>query len=246
MTSLLRLGTLTLFLLLLWQSIISLFAIPNYILPTPEQVLITLYQQHHLIFLQAIPTIIETLLGFALGIFLGCSAALLITFFRPLNFWFLPLLIISQAIPMFAIAPLLVIWLGYGLAAKIVTATLMIFFPIASAFYDGLQRQSAGWRELAQTMNADKKRLFFRIHIPAALPHLGAGLRIAAVSAPIGAIISEWVGASQGLGYLMMNANGRMQIDLMFAALFVIVIIALGLYFSVDKLLNRLIWWHQE
>ena len=129
------------------------------------------------------------------------------------------------------------------MASKIAMAILMVFFPVASACHDGLQRTPPEWLQLAKTMNASRWRLFYRIRLPAALPALASGIRIAAVAAPIGAIVGEWVGASRGLGYLMLNANARMQIDLMFAALIVIIIMALLLYFGIDKLLRTLVWW---
>jgi len=230
-------------LIFIWQASVMWWQLPHYLLPSPLRVFTTLYNQFTIIFTQAIPTIIETLLGFFLGIFFGCLAGLSITFFKPLRFWFWPLLIISQAIPTFAIAPLLVIWLGYGLASKVATTILMIFFPITSAFYDGLRRTSPEWLDLAKTMNAGKWRLFYYIRMPAALPDLASGIRIAAVTAPIGAIVGEWVGSSQGLGYLMLNANARMQIDMMFAALLVIIALSLFLYFCVDRLLCTLVTW---
>lgn len=229
--------------LLVWQAIVMLWDIPPYLLPSPSQVFLTLYQQFNLIATESIPTIMETFLGFFFGILFGCIAGIVIAFFRPLRLWFWPLLIVSQAIPTFAIAPLLVVWLGYGLASKIATTVLMIFFPITSALYDGLQRTNPGWLDLAKTMNASKWRLFATIQLPAALPSLASGIRIAAVAAPIGAIIGEWVGSSRGLGYLMLNSNARMQIDMMFAALIVIVTLAMVLYFCVDKSLRLLIRW---
>ena len=243
MRILLRSSTICLILLAMWQIIIHCFALPPYILPSPSRVLFTLLEQYRVIATHAIPTLIETSAGYLLGFFFGCLAALLIAFFRPLKTWLLPLFIISQAIPTFAIAPLLVIWLGYGLASKIVAAMLIIFFPVTSAFYDGLSRTQKGWLDLAKTMQGSKWRIFYSIRIPAALPDLCSGLRIAAVAAPIGAIIGEWVGSSSGLGYLMVNANARMQIDLMFAALFVIILMAMTLYVSVDVMLKRLVWW---
>lgn len=239
----LRISIISVGLLLLWQTIVVLGHLPDYLLPTPLQVFTTLYEQRDLIATQALPTIIETILGFILGILFGCLAGFSVTFFRPLKCWFLPMLIISQAIPTFAIAPLLVIWLGYGLASKVVTAILMIFFPVASALHDGLQHTNHGWLDLAKTMHAKKWRTFFYIQLPAAMPALASGIRIAAVIAPIGAIIGEWVGASRGLGYLMLNANARLQIDVMFAALLIVILLSLVLYFSVDKLLRTYVWW---
>jgi ABC-type nitrate/sulfonate/bicarbonate transport system permease component len=163
-------------------------------------------------------------------------------YIKPLSLWFLPLMIISQAIPTFAIAPLLVIWFGYGMASKIICTILMIFFPITSAFFDGLRQTERHWLDLAKTMNAKKIRLFYYIRIPAALPRLASGMRIAAVFAPIGAVIGEWVGASGGLGFLMLNANARMQIDLMFAALCVLILLSLLLYFIIDRICARFIF----
>lgn len=233
----------TLSILLCWQAIVMFWQLPDYILPTPVQVFHTLYDQSALIFSQAGTTILETILGLILGILFGCLAGLLLAFFPPFSFWFLPVIIISQAIPTFAIAPLFVIWLGYGLASKIAITVLMIFFPVASSFFDGLRIAKIDWLDLAQSMNANKWRAFLRIQVPAALPSLATGIRLAAVIAPIGAIVGEWVGSSAGLGYLMLNANARMQIDMMFAALMVIVAMALVLYFSVDTLLKKYIWW---
>jgi putative hydroxymethylpyrimidine transport system permease protein len=230
-------------LLLLWQGIVTFWQVPAYLLPSPLQVMAVFQDQFSIIAAESLPTITETLLGFILGIFFGCLTALSIAFFRPLKLWFWPLLLVSQALPTFAIAPLLVIWLGYGLASKVATTVLMIYFPITSSLYDGLRRSNNGWLDLAKTMNAKKWRVFCLIRLPAALPSLASGLRIAAVSAPLGAIVGEWVGSSRGLGYLMLNANARMQIDVMFAALIVIMTLAMLMYFCVDKTLRLLIKW---
>lgn len=233
-------------LILLWQIIVSAFHFPNYILPSPLAVFKIGYLRFSLIAHEAIPTIVETLIGLILGTLLGCIAAITMSFFRPLTLWLLPILLISQAIPTFAIAPLLVIWFGYGMASKIATTIIMLFFPITSAFFDGLRRTQPGWLDLANTMHAKKWRIFLYIRIPAALPELASGLRVATAIAPIGAVVGEWVGASHGLGFLMLNANARMQIDLMFAALFAIVIFSLTLYFIVDLLLRYFISWKNE
>ncbi len=232
-------------LLVLWQSIVWIFQLPSYILPTPWQVLQIGYQQFPLIMHESFITIIETLIGLVLGSVFGCMAALVMVFFRPLALWLFPIVVISQTIPTFAIAPLLVIWFGYGIASKIATTIIMLFFPVTSAFFDGLHQTPAAWIDLANTMGAKKWRFFYYIRIPAALPYLASGLRIATVIAPIGAIVGEWVGASQGLGFLMLNANARMEIDLMFAALFTLMLFSLSLYFLVDSLLQSAIPWQK-
>ena len=233
-------------LILLWQLAVYLLKLPPYILPTPLQTFAALYSNIQLIAQESVFTITETLLGLLLGTLFGCSLALSMVLFRPLKYWLLPILIISQALPTFAIAPLLVIWFGYGMASKIITIMLMLFFPVASAFFDGLRRTDPNWLDLATIMHASPWRVLWHIKIPAALPSFASGLRVATAAAPIGAIIGEWVGASHGLGFLMLNANARMQIDLMFATLLVIIIFGLILYFCIDKLLKHFIYWQKE
>jgi putative hydroxymethylpyrimidine transport system permease protein len=191
-------------------------------------------------------TFAEILGGLVLGVLLGLSTALALAFIPRLRRTLLPLLLISQVIPLFAIAPLLVLWLGYDMLSKVVMATLIIYFPVASTGYDGLRQTPQGWLDLAHTLGASPWRLLLHVQLPAALPALASGVRMAATTAPIGAVIGEWAGASQGLGYLMLNANARMEIDLMFAALLVLVAFSLLLYFTLDALLRRLMPWHRD
>ena len=138
------------------------------------------------------------------------------------------------------------LWFGYGLAPKIITAALIIFFPVATTLYDGIRRTPPEWLDLARIMGAGHWRMILMIRMPAALPALGSGLRVAAAVAPIGAVIGEWVGASAGLGHLMLQANGRMQISLMFAALTVLSVMAVGLYLFIDLAVRHLTRWRQE
>ena len=152
----------------------------------------------------------------------------------------LPILVFTQAVPVFALAPLLTLWFGYGMGSKIVMAVLIIYFPVTSAFHDGLARIDSGYRDLSVSMSAGKWNFMRYVQIPQALPALGSGLRLAAVYAPIGAVIGEWVGASKGLGYLMLLANGRAKIDLMFASLIVLACLTVLLHLAVGVLASRL------
>ena len=188
----------------------------------------------------------EIVLAMLLGTLLGMASAVTLAMSPPARRWLLPLLVVSQALPTFALAPLLVLWLGYGMASKVAVAILVIFFPVTAAFYDGLRRTESGWLELARTMDAVPMAVLARIRVPAALPALASGLRVAAGIAPIGAVIGEWVGSSQGLGFLMLQANGRMQVDLLFAAVLVLAAMALALWFGVDRLMRRLVYWQAE
>jgi putative hydroxymethylpyrimidine transport system permease protein len=233
-------------LVLLWQGFVWATEVPPFLLPSPLRVGQALLGRGDIIAGHAVTTGIEMLAGLALGALLGCAMALTLAAWRGGRRWLLPLLLVSQAIPVFAIAPLLTLWFGFGMASKVVMATIIIFFPVATAFYDGLRRTDPGWLDLAATMGARPAAVLWRLRVPAALPALASGLRVAAAVAPIGAVVGEWVGASSGLGYLMLHANGRSQTDVMFAALFVLALMALALWFTTDRLLRRAIPWQPD
>jgi putative hydroxymethylpyrimidine transport system permease protein len=230
-------------LLLSWQALVWLTGVPPYLLPAPLAVGRTLVGSAPLLLDQAATTLAEILLGLAGGVLVGGLSALAMALLPPLQPWLLPILVLGQTIPVFALAPLLVLWFGYGLASKVVMAILIIYFPVTAALFDGLRRTEPGWLDLARTMGATRARILLRLRLPAALPAFGSGLRIATAVAPIGAVVGEWVGSSRGLGYLMLHANARLQVDLLFAALFVLMVMALGLYLLVDRALLRLMPW---
>lgn len=232
-----------LLILILWEACILSFHLPTYILPSPKDVIITLIDYWKNIFYQFSITLLETLFGIFCGTLSGIIVAFLLMMIRPLKLFLLPLMLISQALPTFAIAPLLVLWLGFGMASKIVVVMLMTFFPIASAFFDGLNKTPQPYLEMANYMRSKKLNTFRYIYFPFALPFLASGLRVSAVFAPMGAVISEWVGASQGLGYLMVNANARLDTSMVFASIILLVIMALALYFLIDLFFKRWITW---
>jgi putative hydroxymethylpyrimidine transport system permease protein len=201
-----------------WQALVWLTGVEPFILPGPDRVALALVERWPSLLRHAGITIVEILLGLGLGVVLGCASAIVISALRPARRWLLPVLVVSQAIPVFALAPILVLWLGYGLASKVAMATLIIYRPA----------------------------VLLHLRIPAALPALTSGLRVATAVAPIGAIVGEWVGSSGGLGYLMLHANARLQADVMFAALFLLALFAVTLYFTVDWALRRAIPWQAD
>lgn len=233
-------------LLLAWELVVRTTGAPPYILPGPAMVLATWLQKAPMIGRHAFTTTVEIGAGLALGTLVGCASALLMAYFAPVRRWLMPVLVVSQAIPVFALAPLLVLWMGYGLASKVAMATLIIYFPVTATFYDGLRRTEPGWIELARTMSASRLAILRHIRLPAALPSLASGLRVAAAVAPIGAVVGEWVGSSTGLGYLMLHANARMQVDVVFAALLTLAVISVTLYFAIDAAMRRLMPWQPE
>jgi len=226
--------------LLLWQGLVVAADLPPFILPGPVRVAEALWINRALIASNALVTIAEVLIGLVLGAVLGAATAVWLASSGAARALVRPALVFSQAVPVFALAPILTLWLGYGLGSKVVMAVLIIYFPVTSAFLDGLDGTPAGYLDLARTMGAGRAGTMWRVRIPAALPSLASGLRLAAVYAPIGAVIGEWVGASRGLGYLMLLANGRAKIDLMFAALLVLAVFTVALHAAVDVAARRL------
>ena len=219
-----------------WQSLVSGFELPHYILPSPMRVVTAFTTHFWLILRHATVTFSEVMLGLIFGALLGGMTAIALAASPVIRAVMRPMMVLSQALPVFALAPILTLWLGYGLVPKIIMALLIIYFPVTSSFFDGLMRTPSGMLDMARVMGAKPSAILFHIRIPAGVPGLASGMRLAAVYAPIGAIIGEWVGASEGLGYLMLLANGRAKIDLMFAALFMLVVMTLALHFLVDRL----------
>ena len=239
----LRLLISLLIILSLWQAIVMIFKLPSFILPPPLAVFERLIERYDVLLKHSVVTGQEIVLGLLLGLSMGLCFALQMLLFKPIKRWLLPILITSQAIPVFAIAPILMLWFGYGMSSKVVMAAMIIFFPVTTCCYDGLRNTPVGYLDLAKTMGATKWQMLRHIQFPAALPTLASGIRVAVVIAPIGAVAGEWVGSSEGLGYLMLQANARMLIDEMFAALFILSALSVFLYFATDKLLKKLIPW---
>ncbi|MFK7764147.1 MAG: ABC transporter permease [Roseobacter sp.] len=225
----------TVFGLFLWQGLIWVTGAPHFILPSPWRVAEAGWTNRILIGENALVTASEVVLGLVLGSILGAVTAVQLAQYDRFHRLVMPLLVFTQAVPVFALAPILTLWFGYGIASKIMMAVLIIYFPVTSAFYDGLTRVPNDIVDMAQVMGGTKAQIMRRIRIPHALPSLGTGLKLAAVYAPIGAVIGEWVGASKGLGYLMLLANGRAKTDLMFASLITLAMMTILLHLFVNK-----------
>jgi len=233
-------------LVIIWQAVVLIFQPPPFMLPSPERVFLALRASPDLWQVHAVTTLTETVIGLALGTLCGAVLALCMSFLPISRHLLLPVMVVSQAIPVFAIAPLLVLWFGFGLASKIVMATIAIFFPVASAFHDGLVRTDPNLLDLARLYGARPMQEVRLLRVPSALPALVTGVRLAAVYAPIGALIGEWVGASSGLGYAMLHANGRAQTDVVFAALILLAAMSVLLRAAVDLLTRNITPWAPE
>ncbi|ADZ69365.1 ABC transporter permease [Polymorphum gilvum] len=230
----------------LWEGAVRLFDVPPYMLPGPLRVADAFRRQGGFLLEHAAITAYETVLGFVLGIVAGSALALAMWLLPLVRRALLPAVLVTQALPVFAIAPILVLWLGFGLSSKIVMAVLVIFFAVTSTYYDGLRRLDAGLADLARLYRVGRFRELIHFRIPSALPALASGIRIAAVFAPIGAIVGEWVGAKGGLAFIMLQSNARMQTDMMFAALVLLAAMVLLLRFAVERATRRLVPWQRE
>ena len=233
----------TLSLLSFWQIICSIFNLPPYILPTPYLVLLSIKNNWSELLFHASITIIEILASLFIGIIIGSFFAIIISFSSKLKRWVMPILLASQSIPVFALAPILILWFGYGISSKIIIGVLIVFFPIASNFSDAINKTPKQFLDAGNTLGLSKNQVFWLIKIPFALPGLFSGIRVAACFAPIGAVVGEWIGGSLGLGSYMIYSNARLQIDNMFAALIVLIIITISLYFFTDKILKKILSW---
>ena len=226
-----------------WYIICLLFELPSFILPSPDLVAIALFNNFSEILNHSLITLLEILLSLFFGIVLGSFFAVLISLSKRLKRWVMPLLLASQSIPVFALAPILVLWFGYGISSKVVIGTIIVFFPIASNFSDALNKIPKEYIHAGQTLGFSKLQIFNLIKLPNALPGLFSGIRVGACFAPIGAVVGEWIGGSHGLGSYMIYSNARLQIDNMFAALIILIIITISLYHFIDLILKKLIWW---
>ncbi|MBC7317939.1 ABC transporter permease [Candidatus Bipolaricaulota bacterium] len=220
----------------LWEGAVRVLRFPPYVLPAPTRIFVTFIQDFSLLLYHSSLTLLEVGLGLGMGVALGVAVALAAFYVRPLGRALTPFLVGSQVIPVFAVAPLFVLWFGFGIWPKAAVAAMIVFFPVAVNFLDGLQAVGPELVEFFQALGTPEPRLLRMVRIPAALPFLFSGLRIGATLALVGATVGEWVGASRGLGYLMIQANARLRLDRVFAAILALSLLGLGLFWAVGAL----------
>jgi len=230
----------------LWQAGVWLFTPPRYILPSPIEVVSAFLRQPGFLLRNSAVTLTEIALGLVIGGTFGIATAFGVAALPRLGRLVWPMVLVLQAFPVFVLAPILVLWLGFGLASKVAMTTIIIFFPVASAFADGLRRTDQEILDAVSLEGASHWQALVAIRVPLAIPSLVSGLRVAAPLAPLGAVVGEWVGASGGLGFVMVQANARMQTDTVFAAMVVLAILTLALRLLIDRLTAGLAPWASE
>ena len=226
-----------------WQTVSSIGLVPRFMLPSPVDVGRAFVVNFHDLAANAGITLVEAFMGLTVGILLGFVLAMLMDRFDKLYKAVFPLLVISQTIPTVAIAPLLVLWMGYGIAPKVTLIILVCFFPIAIGLLDGFKSADPDTINLMRAMGARQSQIFRHIKFPSSLPGFFSGLKIAVSYAIVGAVISEWLGGNEGLGVYMIRVKKSYSYDKMFAVILVIIIISLTLIQLTAWLERRIMPW---
>jgi NitT/TauT family transport system permease protein len=231
-------------LLVLWELAAIFGLVPPYILPAPSAILLRIGDTWPALTYHSVVTGVEIVLGFVLAVVVGGALAIVIVYYPPFEATVAPWIVVSQVIPKVALGPLFVIWLGFGLLPKVVIAFLIAFFPILIDTVVGLRSVERDSIFLLQAMGANRWKIFRYLLLPNALPNVFAGMKVAITLATVGAIVGEFVGANEGLGYVILFANGTMDTSLLFSALVVLSLLAFVLYAVIGILQNIFVRWH--
>lgn len=215
----------------------------DYLVPSPADIAEVLWQDRDLILDNAGTTLVEIVAGFGLALACGLLVALLLRSSDLVRRAGYPLVVASQTIPVIVIAPILVVWFGYGIWPKLLVISLICFFPITVNALDGLRRTDPETVRMMRSLDAGKWAIFRRVEVPTALPGIFTGARIAAAVAVIGAVFGEWAGAEKGLGHLILQDNAQLMTARMFASVFVLSVIAISLYALIGLLERAVIRW---
>jgi NitT/TauT family transport system permease protein len=227
-------------LVVVWQAACSLFGVPTYIVPSPTEVWSAIVDNWSMLLSNTWPTALESLLGFAVGNGVAIVLAVLFVHWKPAEQALMPVAVFVRTIPIVAVAPVLVILLGTGYAPKIAIAALISFFPTLVNMVRGLESVDKQSLELLRVLSATRREVFWKVRVFASLPYLFSALKIAATSSVIGAIVAEWIGAQEGLGFLIIQATYNFNTPLLYATMTVASVMAV-VFFAVIGITERLI-----
>lgn len=236
-----------LFILVVWELFVNFSGIKEYILPSPLMISKAFSETYSLLWAHSMQTIIETLLGYLLAVLIGFILAMLMELIPVVKSMLYPLIVLSQTIPIMAVAPLLIIWFGYGLLPKVVVVVLVCFFPITVSLVEGLEAVDRDMERLLLAMGASSWQIFKIVQLPGALLSFFSGLKISATYSIMGAVIAEWLGASKGLGVFMIRSMNSFLTARVFASIVVISVLSL-VFFGFMVILARLVmpWYYQK
>lgn len=230
--------------LLLWQMVITFFSLPEFILPSPSLTVTTFFKFYRLLSIHALVTICETLAGLLFAIFFGVLVAISMVWSRFLERTILPLLVFFQTTPKLAIAPLFLVWFGFGYTPKVIIAFWLAYFPIAISTITGLRDIQPRMLDLIHSMSATTWQTFYKIRIPNALPYFFSGLKLGLISSLLGAIVGEFVGGDWGLGYLITMAQFNSDVKFLFAVVVLLSITGKVLFSMIEWVERLSIPWH--
>lgn len=231
-------------LFVVWQVGTWLTGVPKWLLPSPLQVIVAGIEARDLLGPHTWQTLKETWLGLGLSLVVGLTLALAIDFSAVLRRTLYPVLVASQTVPILALAPLLIIWFGYGILPKVIVVALVCFFPIVVSTADGLRVADPDLIALLRAMGASRRQIFTKVRFPGALPSFFSGLKIAITYSVVGAVIGEWVGASQGLGIFMIRSSKNFLTDRVFAAIAITSLLSILMFGAVLLLERWLLPWY--
>jgi ABC-type nitrate/sulfonate/bicarbonate transport system permease component len=232
-----------LLLFVIWEIVVRVLNVPEWLLPPPSNVFREAFAGWSSFYLDLVSTIKISLFGFAVGTVIGLAVAVFLYLVPILRESLYPLLILSQNVPIIVLAPLLVIWFGFGLLPKIIVITLVCFFPITVAALDGFRQTPAELKHYMMMAGASKKQLFWKLEFPFALPSIFSGLKISATYSVMGAVISEWLGSKQGIGVYMTLASSSFRTDRVFVAIFAIMVLSLLFFLMIVLVERRVVRW---
>jgi len=242
----LRITTFYVATLLLWEGLVRLFHVPDWLVPAPSQIFDVIADKNSVMLSHTLVTLNETLLGFVLALGCGVACAIGIVHFPLLRDTLYPSLIMFNSFPKVAIAPLFVVWVGVGIESKIANAFLTALFPIVLNTIMGLTNMDPEFLELVRSMSKSRWVLFWKIRFPYSLPYVFAGCKIAISLAVIGAIVGEFISGRAGLGYLVLSANNYFNTPMAFAALLYLVLMSLALYGMVILAEKVMLPWYRR
>jgi len=234
------------FLVVLWEILVEVIKVPTFILPPPRDLWTALLEKLPVLGTHAMITFTEAVGGFVLSLFLGVIFAIAVVYSPHLQNTIYPLIVILYAMPKSAFAPLMVIWVGYGLFSKIAIAFLVAFFPIVVNTVVGLKEVEPELLELARINRGSEYDVFKKIRLPNSLPYLFAGIKVAIVLSVTGAIVAEFVAANEGLGYLVLQANYSLDTAFALVILLVLALLSLGLFGLVEVVQKKVAPWSAE
>jgi NitT/TauT family transport system permease protein len=235
-----------LFILTIWELFVRLLKIPDYILPTPTQILFELYSNFFTLIWHAGITLLETVLGFVIGVSFGLFLALVFANKQPLREYFYPYFVTIKTIPIIALAPLIILWFGHGLTSKVFIVALACFFPVLVNSTKGFLTIARDHIDLFRSLKASKIDTFIHLRLPSALPYIFTGLKVSVTLAVLGAIVGEFIGSDKGLGFLMVLSSSYLETSTLFAAIILTGLIGIGLFSVVNFAERKIVFWVRE